>query len=126
METLIILSIAVVCMMVINGAIEWYMDKYSDLYQVDDEWDAKVFNWLTSDDLQISVRYPHWDQVFSVETPLGDIWIANFPYSFGWNRLGGIRNRRSIRMETKMKLKARLEENGLTFHEKDRKFTYDP
>jgi hypothetical protein len=74
-------------------------------------WDTKVHNWLVEDDLQI--RFIIEDGVvYCIDTPIGPIWVQNYPYYFGQDHT----NRATPSMitdDTMEKLKLRLEKEGL-------------
>lgn len=98
-------------------------DKISDdkTWPISQEWDRKLHNWLCEDDLKIEIpKYAYYmGTVHCVNTPIGEIWIGNYPYCFGGLGIRGLQPTR----ETKEKLFNRLSEYGLTFDETREIFT---
>lgn len=70
-----------------HGGFDKCFDKFYKATPVCPEWDAKVHNWLTEDHLKFSLpSYVFWKGegvIHSIETPIGEIWICNYPYAFG-------------------------------------------
>lgn len=86
-------------------------DWYDPAYPTSHEWDCKVFNWLIEDDLKIKIPLYseiNGGKVYSINTPLGEIWASNYPYCFGHN-LDDKQNHQPLQ-ETKEKLFHRLSE----------------
>ncbi len=54
-------------------------------YKISKEHDCAVHNWLTEDELNISFpSYAYrFKNVHTIKTPIGNIWIGNYPYLFG-------------------------------------------
>jgi hypothetical protein len=114
----------------------WYLGGYKILnkisddksWQISQEWDCKLHNWLCEDHLKIEIpRYAyHLDGItqgkaYSINSPLGEIWIGNYPYCFGGLGMRGLEPTK----DTKEKLFKRLSEYGLTFDEKEGSFVVD-
>jgi hypothetical protein len=63
-----------------------YFKRFYHQYPICPEWDCRVSNWLIEDDLKIEFRnfnvYGYAENVCSILTPIGEIWVGNFPYAF--------------------------------------------
>jgi hypothetical protein len=80
---------------VLGGFVGWLNNFLTNLYferlyhqqPICPEWDCRVSNWLVEDDLKIEFPnhnvYGYVEDVCHILTPIGEIWVGNFPYAFG-------------------------------------------
>lgn len=70
-----------------SGTFARLINKIWPIHPFCPKWDAKVNNWLCQDDLGIKApRYFNFNfgsYLYCIDTPIGTIWVANFPHSFG-------------------------------------------
>ena len=70
-----------------NFCVSYYFKRFYPQYRICPKWDCQVSNWLIEDDLKIKFQdynvYGHFEEVCSIQTPIGEVWVGNFPYAFG-------------------------------------------
>jgi hypothetical protein len=101
--------------LITGGAFARFINKIWPMHPFCPKWDAKVNNWLCQDDL--GIKPPKYNSIlfrdilYCIDTPIGTIWVANFPYSFGSKH--DTDNPKQIfvpSLEVQKKLKMKIEE----------------
>jgi hypothetical protein len=96
-------------------------------YKISEEHDCLLHNWLTEDNLNIEIPFYAYHleskEVFSIRTPIGHLWIGNYPYNFGHKIDDKIRKKSDQpKDETKEKLFTRLVDLDLIYDKKRKVF----